>query len=67
MTRVRRAGLRRGAIVLGPLVLLCSAALAVDPRIELRIAHLRERKDAVKSWWRNRKPGTMPAPRQKRS
>ena len=46
---------------------LRSAALAVDPRIELRIAHLRERKDALKSWWRNRKLGTMPAPRQKRS
>ncbi|MCB1677342.1 MAG: DUF4892 domain-containing protein [Halioglobus sp.] len=36
MTRVRRAGLRRGAIVLGPLVLLCSAALAVDPRTLLQ-------------------------------
>lgn len=47
--------------------MLRSAALAIDPRIELRIAHLRGRKDALKTWLRNRKPGAMPAPRQKRS
>lgn len=34
---------------------LRSVVLAIDPKVELRIARLRERKDKLKSWWKNRK------------